>query len=128
VLLEKDSLNTICIVGADEKGNLQQTLENCPQEWLKILLIHNSKDSQSQITENKEIALTISGHTHAMQCAYNVFGKRFSPAQWLFKHWDGLYSVDNQYFFITRGVGYAGVPVRMGFKPEVSILELRTKG
>jgi len=127
VLLEKDSLNTICIVGADEKGNLQETFENSPQEVFKILLIHNTKDLEVQIAENKEFALTISGHTHTMQCAYNIFGKRFSPAQWLFKHWDGLYNLDNQYFFVTRGIGYAGIPIRMGFKPDVSILELKIK-
>jgi len=127
VLLEKDSLNRICIVGADETGNLQQTLENCPQDIFKILILHKPKDWQPQITENKNFALIISGHTHALQCTYNIFGKKISLAQLIFKYWDGLYDVDNQYLFITRGIGYAGIPVRMGLKPEVSILELKTK-
>jgi len=125
-LLEKDSLNTICIVGADETGNLQQTVENCPQEMFKILILHKPKDWQPQITENKNVALIIAGHTHALQCTYNIFGKEISLAQLIFKYWDGLYNIDNQYLFVTRGVGYAGVPVRMGLKPEVSILELKS--
>ena len=127
VLLEKDSLNTICIVGADETGNLQQTFENCPQEIFKILLLHNPKDWKTQIADNKDVALTLSGHTHALQIFYNIFAKKYSPAQWLFEQWDGLYSIDNQYLFVTRGVGYVGIPVRMGQKPEISILELKVK-
>ena len=127
VLLEKDTLSKICIVGADETGNLQETFKDCPSEVFKILLIHNVKDSEIQIARNKDIGLTISGHTHALQCAYNILGKKISPAQLLFKHWDGLYNIENKYLFVTRGVGYAGIPVRMGLKPEVSILELRNK-
>ena len=127
VLLEKDSLNSVCIVGADETGNLQQTLSNCPQGIFSILLLHNTKKFQEQIAENKDVALTLSGHTHAWQCAFRLFGKKFSPSKWNFNHWEGLYNVDNQYFFVTRGVGYAGIPVRIGLKPEISILTLKKK-
>jgi len=128
VLLEKDSLNAICIIGADETGNFQQTLQNCPQDVFKILLMHNPVTWKTpKPYMQKDISLTLSGHTHAMQCSYNIFGKKYSPAQWLFTHYDGLYEVDNQYLFVTRGVGYAGIPVRMGLKPEISILTLRSK-
>ena len=127
VLFEKDSLNSICLVGADETGNLQRTFENCPQDIFKILLLHNPKDWETQVVKNTDVALTLSGHTHALQCGYNIFGKIFSPAKWLFNQWDNLYIVENQHLFVTRGIGYAGIPVRMGLKPEVSILELKMK-
>ena len=127
VLLEKDSLNTICIVGADETGNLQQTLKSCPQDIFKILLLHDPKKWETQVVKDSDITLTLSGHTHAMQCAFNISDKKFSLAQLLFKQYDGLYNIDNQYLFVSRGIGYAGIPVRMGLKPEISILELKMK-
>ena len=127
VILEKDSLNSLCIVGADETGDLQQTAENCPQGMFKILLLHNPKDWQTQIAENQDVALTISGHTHALQCEYTISGKKYSLAQLLFKQWDGLYNIGEQYLFVTRGVGFVGIPVRMGQKPEVSFITLKTK-
>jgi predicted MPP superfamily phosphohydrolase len=127
VLLEKDTLNSICIVGADETGGLQNTLKNCPQGIFKILLLHNPTEWETQIIGNQDVALTLAGHTHALQCAYEFCGKKFSPSQWLFKQWDGLYSIANQHLFITRGVGYVGLPVRMGLKPDIAILTLKAK-
>lgn len=127
VILEQDSLNQICIIGIDQTGNLKNIMENVPQNTFKILLTHDPQIWDRQIVGKEDIALTISGHTHALQCAFRAFGKKFSPASWFFEQWDGLYQKGNQQLFVTRGIGYVGIPSRIGLGPEVSFLTLKRK-
>ncbi|MDR0829319.1 MAG: metallophosphoesterase [Prevotellaceae bacterium] len=127
VILEKDSLTKICIAGVDEHGNIGDVLKNSPENVFKILLLHDPTNWESQIADNQDIALTLSGHTHAWQCGFKIGEKTYSPASWKFKFFDGLYEKSGKYLFITRGVGYVGAPIRIGLKPDISIIQLRTK-
>jgi len=127
VILEKDSLNRICLVGADKTSDLQSVIKNSPDSVLKILLYHNPKIWEKEVVgKETEVALTIAGHTHAWQCAFYISGKKISPASWLFPQWDGKYTEGGQTLYITRGVGYVGTPVKIGIKPEISILTLKS--
>jgi len=91
----------------------------------KILLSHNPAHWDADICNapDKNIALTLSGHTHAMQCAIG----RFSPAAWKYRTWGGLYADDDSShrLYVNIGLGEVGIPVRIGATPEITLITLR---
>ncbi|MDR1543902.1 MAG: metallophosphoesterase [Prevotellaceae bacterium] len=127
VILEKDSLTKICIIGVDEQGEISEVLSRTPENTFNILLLHNPKDWEAQAADKENVALTLSGHTHAWQCGFKWRGKVYSPAGWLFKYYDGLYKKNGKNLFITRGVGYVGAPLRIGLQPDIAIITLKNK-
>lgn len=94
---------------------------------VKILLSHNPAHWNDDIknSPDKNIALTLSGHTHAMQI--EVFGA--SPAVWRYPTWGGLYSDDDDAhkLYVNIGLGEVGFPARIGATPEITLLTLRRK-
>jgi predicted MPP superfamily phosphohydrolase len=73
----------------------------------------------------KYIDLTLSGHTHSAQMGIDLNNFKWSPSQWIFDQWDGLYQEGSQYLFVSRGLGYVGIPFRLGMPAEISVIELR---
>ncbi len=109
-------------------GNLNQALANTDSATLKILLSHDPSHWKGEVLGHNNIFLTLSGHTHAAQMAFNMYGKLRSPSAWIYDEWDGLYQEGEQYLFVNRGLGFIGIPVRMGVaRPEVTVITLRTK-
>lgn len=49
---------------------------------------------------------------------------KWSPVQWMYKQWAGLYQEGSQYLYVNRGYGFIGYPGRVGFLPEITIIEL----
>ena len=66
------------------------------------------------------IALTLSGHTHAMQFGIKIGKNEWSPAQYIYPEYDGLYRHQNQYLYVSRGQGYLGFPGRIGLRPVIT--------
>lgn len=92
----------------------------------KVLLSHNPAHWNDDIKDSpdKNIALTLSGHTHAMQVS--AFG--LSPAAWRYPTWGGLYSdEDGHQLYVNIGLGEVGVPARIGATPEITLITLRRK-
>lgn len=91
----------------------------------KILLSHNPAHWVDDIAESpdKNIALTLAGHTHAMQM--ELFG--LSPAAFRYDTWGGLYN-DTQSshgLYVNIGAGEVGIPARIGATPEITFITLR---
>lgn len=106
-------------------GDLHKAYPDTGDDKVKILLTHNPAHWDSAIADHTEnhIALTLSGHTHAMQMS--VLGK--SPAKMRYKTWGGHYtdkSGDHQ-LYVNIGVGTVGIPMRIGATPEITLLTLR---
>jgi predicted MPP superfamily phosphohydrolase len=78
------------------------------------------------IPEKHKIDLSLSGHTHGFQFGIETPGIKWSPAQWMYKHWAGLYKDDasDRYLYVNRGLGVIGYPGRIGILPEITLLEL----
>ena len=70
------------------------------------------------------IPLTLSGHTHGFQFGVEAGGLKWSPSQYIYKQWAGLYSEGGHQLYVNRGFGYLGYPGRVGMPPEITILEL----
>lgn len=92
----------------------------------KILLSHDPDHWEAEILNETDIDLTLAGHTHGMQVGLKWKTREWSPAKWKYKHWGGLYQEDDQYLYVNRGLGFVGVPLRVGMPPEVTFLKLKT--
>lgn len=89
-----------------------------------LLLSHDPSTWKSHVLQYENVLMTFSGHTHAAQMGIEVGDFKFSPAQFLYDEWDGLYEQDGKYLFISRGVGYVGLAFRLGMRPEITVLKL----
>ena len=91
----------------------------------KILLSHDPSHWEAQVLNYPDIDLTLSGHTHGMQFGVNLPFLKWSPVQYTYKQWAGLYEQGLQKLYVNVGLGYLGYPGRVGFLPEITVFELR---
>lgn len=109
-------------------GDLGKATTNFNPAPFNILLTHDPNHWSAEVLSDTYhyIDLTLSGHTHAAQFGIYINEQnKWSPSQWIFEHWDGLYKQNNQYLFISRGLAYVGIPFRLGMSPEISIITLK---
>ena len=107
-------------------GDLPQAHKGTEGAKLKLLLSHDPSHWQDQVTTMfQDIAITFSGHTHGFQFGVEIPGFfKWSPVQYIYKQWAGLYQEGKQYLYVNRGLGFIGYPGRVGILPEVTLLEL----
>jgi len=109
-------------------GKLSEAHKDTDAFPFKILLSHDPSHWDKEVKEDpryKDIDLTLSGHTHGMQLGIEIPGFRWSPSQYFYKQWAGLYRQDNQYLYVNRGLGFLGYPGRLGIWPEITVIELQ---
>jgi predicted MPP superfamily phosphohydrolase len=110
-------------------GDLDKALEGTDDARFKILLSHDPTHWDKIVSQKfPNIHVTLSGHTHGFQFGVELKNFRWSPAQYMYKRWAGLYDnpvTDNpQYLYVNRGLGMIGYPGRIGILPEITVLEL----
>lgn len=106
-------------------GDLPKALEDVATVPFKILLTHNPIHWDREVKQHTDITLSLAGHTHAMQMEFKLLGYSFSPAQFRYPKWGGLYNEGEQYLYVNRGIGYVLYPLRYQTGPEVTVIELR---
>lgn len=106
-------------------GDLKKAYTGSEQYPFKILLSHDPSHWDGEVnTKYRDIDLTLSGHTHGFQFGVEIPWLKWSPVQYLYKQWAGLYQQDQQYLYINRGFGFLGYPGRVGIMPEITLIEL----
>jgi predicted MPP superfamily phosphohydrolase len=107
-------------------GDLVKATEGMPKDTFNVLLSHDPSHWDDQVTPNHpEIDLTLSGHTHGFQFGVEIPGfMKWSPIQYVYPQWAGLYDKADQYLYVNRGLGYLGYPGRVGILPEITLLTL----
>ncbi len=105
-------------------GDLERTKRGTEQFPYRILMSHDPTHWDEQVL-GTGIDLTLSGHTHGAQFGVKVGNTTYSPAQWVYKHWAGSYTVGSQHLYVNRGFGFIGFPGRVGMPPEITVLELQ---
>lgn len=107
-------------------GKLDEAYRGSEEAPVKLLLSHDPSHWDAQVRkEYKEIDLMCAGHTHGFQFGVEVGNIKWSPAQYMYKQWAGLYQEANQYLYVNRGFGFLGYPGRVGIPPELTIFELK---
>ncbi len=107
-------------------GNLEDAMKPIggmkgADSLFSVLLSHNPTHWRNEVLPRTNIDLTLSGHTHDMQ--FRILG--WSPSGWKYPEHSGLYQEGDQYLYVNTGVGCVGPALRVGIKPEVTILTLK---
>ena len=133
-ILEKEG-SQIAILGVEnwgtggfkKAGDLNAALSGLDQKTFKILLSHDPSHWQVEVKEgNVRIPLTLSGHTHGMQFGIEIPGLiKWSPVQWRYPYWAGVYKENNRFLNVNRGFGFLAYPGRFGIWPEISVITLK---
>lgn len=101
-------------------GDLEKALEGTVPGAFKILLSHDPSHWRRNVLRKTDIALTLSGHTHAGQFSLG----RFSPAKWAYSEWGGKYTEDGAMLYVSMGIG-GTVPFRLGAWPGIDVIQLK---
>lgn len=106
-------------------GKMQEAYAGTEKYAFKILMSHDPSHWDAQVrTTYKDIDLMLAGHTHGMQFGLENPYFKWSPVQWMYKQWAGLYEEGNQKLYVNRGFGFIGYPGRVGILPEITLIEL----
>jgi predicted MPP superfamily phosphohydrolase len=130
----EDGGNKLAIIGVEnwgagrfaKYGDLDKAYQGTNEAEVKLLLSHDPSHWDAQIKPKySDIDVTFSGHTHGFQFGVELGDFKWSPSQYIYKQWAGLYQDSNQYLYVNRGFGFIGYPGRIGILPELTIIELK---
>lgn len=130
-LRQEDGVNkseSIAVIGVENiskppfpsYGHLDKAMEGLPTGMFKVLLSHDPSHWRRGVLHKTDIALTLSGHTHAGQLKIG----KFSPSKWAYNEWGGKYTEGNAMLYVSLGLG-GTVPFRFGAWPEINVITLR---
>lgn len=106
-------------------GNLTKAYAGAEKYPFKILMSHDPTHWDAEVRpEFGDIDLTLAGHTHGFQFGVEIPGFRWSPVQYVYRQWAGLYKEGRQTIYVNRGFGFLGYPGRVGILPEITLIEL----
>ena len=135
-------------------GKLEKAVQGAEEASVKLLLSHDPSHWEAQVSppltpprggighplnppDGKSdgkapppgglggaVDIMFAGHTHGMQMGVEIGNFKWSPVQYIYKQWAGLYQKNNQYLYVNRGFGFIGFPGRVGILPEITIFEL----
>lgn len=112
--------------GFAKYGKLDQAYAGSKDADVKLLLSHDPSHWDAQVRKSyKDIDVMFAGHTHGFQFGVEIGDFKWSPSQYAYKQWAGLYKEDDQYLYVNRGFGYIGYPGRIGIPPELTVIELK---
>lgn len=133
VMLEKES-EQIALIGIQnwsalkrfpKYGNLSKAYAGAEAAPFKILMSHDPTHWDAEVRPKfGDIDLMLSGHTHGMQFGVEIPWFKWSPVEYVYKQWMGLYEEGNQKLYVNRGYGFIGYPGRVGILPEITLIEL----
>jgi len=106
-------------------GNLGKAHAGTEEASTKLLLSHDPTHWNAEVTKKfKDIDVAFAGHTHGTQFGVKIGNYKWSPAQYVYKQWAGLYQEGEQQIYVNRGYGYLGYPGRVGMPPEITLFTL----
>jgi predicted MPP superfamily phosphohydrolase len=106
-------------------GDMKKAYAGSEQYAFKILMSHDPSHWDAEVRKSfQDVDLMLAGHTHGMQFGVEIPGFKWSPVQYVYPQWAGLYEMDNQKLYVNRGFGFIGYPGRVGILPEITLLEL----
>jgi predicted MPP superfamily phosphohydrolase len=106
-------------------GKMKDAYKGTEDIPVKVLMSHDPSHWDAEVRKvYPDVDLTLSGHTHGFQFGIEKAGIKWSPVQWMYKQWAGLYQEGKQYLYVNRGFGFIGFPGRVGIRPEITVIEL----
>jgi predicted MPP superfamily phosphohydrolase len=106
-------------------GKMSEAYPGAEKYPFKILMSHDPSHWDAEVRPHyPDIDLALAGHTHGMQFGIEIPGLKWSPVQYVYKQWAGLYEEGKQKLYVNRGYGFIGYPGRVGILPEITVIEL----
>lgn len=130
----KKGESEIALVGVEnwgynfkKAGDIDKASEGLTRNDFKILMSHDPSHWDEVVKKHpKNFQFTLSGHTHGFQFGIEIPGfLKWSPVQYIYKQWAGLYSEFGRYIYVNRGFGFHLYPGRVGIWPEITVFELK---
>lgn len=124
----------IAVVGVEnwghnfkKAGDLSKATSGLEKNDFKILMSHDPSHWEYEVKNHENhYHLTLSGHTHGLQFGIEIPGFfKWSPVQYVYKQWAGLYENLGRYVYVNRGFGFHAYPGRVGIWPEITVIELK---
>lgn len=107
-------------------GRMDLATKNTDDLPVKLLLSHDPSHWRAEVLPKyPQIDAMFSGHTHGMQFGVRTKDFEWSPIQYIYKEWAGLYQEQNQQLYVNVGYGFLGYPGRVGILPEITIFTLK---
>lgn len=107
-------------------GKMELAVENTDDLPVKLLLSHDPSHWRGEVLQKyPQIDAMFSGHTHGMQFGVRLKEYQWSPVQYIYKEWAGLYQEQKQQLYVNVGYGFLGYPGRVGILPEITIFTLK---
>jgi len=107
-------------------GKMELAVQNTDDLPVKLLLSHDPSHWRGEVLQKyPQIDAMFSGHTHGMQFGVRLKEYQWSPVQYIYKEWAGLYQEQNQQLYVNVGYGFLGYPGRVGVLPEITIFTLK---
>ena len=140
IVLEKEN-DKIAVIGIEnwsakarftKYGDLKKAYSGAESYPFKILMSHDPSHWKAEVCPSyPDIDLMLAGHTHGLQFGLEIAGFKWSPVQYIYTEWAGLYEQEtavgqkgSQKLYVNRGYGFIGYPGRVGILPEITVLEL----
>ena len=107
-------------------GKMELAVQNTDDLPVKLLLSHDPSHWRGEVLKKyPQIDAMFSGHTHGMQFGVRLKEYQWSPVQYIYKEWAGLYQEQKQQLYVNVGYGFLGYPGRVGVLPEITLFTLK---
>ena len=104
----------------DPKHDLKAALTDVP-DGVNLILMAHEPDLWAEVPDS--VHLTVSGHTHAGQITLGNW-RPLTPSRYGQRFAHGLISEGDRHLVVSGGLGYTGIPIRIGAPPEITVIEL----
>ena len=105
---------------------MDQAVKNTDDLPVKLLLSHDPSHWRGEVLpQYPQIDAMFSGHTHGMQFGVRTDSFQWSPIEYVYEEWAGLYQESHQQLYVNVGYGFIGFAGRVGILPEITIFTLK---
>lgn len=91
---------------------------------VNILLAHEPSVFVFDRAAELGIDLILAGHTHGGQLALEGVRRELNLSRLIYRYTNGWYENRGTKLYVNRGIGTTGFPIRLGARPEITMLEL----
>lgn len=110
-----------------QKSEMEEYLAKSVDSSKFNLLLSHRPEIMAVYAKSK-VDLVLTGHAHGGQVRLPWIGGLFAPNQGIFPKYDsGLYKENETTMYLSRGVGKSRMPIRLFNRPELVLVELKSK-
>jgi uncharacterized protein len=115
----------INLIGIDDSHEGLDRIERLMiPDTVNILLIHDTYYDTFGHAATVGIDLTLAGHTHGGQLSLGFLHPALNIARLETRYTRGWYERSGSQLYVNRGIGTTIIPIRVGARPEITLLEL----